>query len=299
MKAFIAVVLVALAAAGAASHAQPKADSVVLVHVHGLAWSADGARLLVPSHFGLAEFKDGRWSNAQGEPNDYMGFAVTRDRFFSSGHPGPGSRLVNPLGLMRSRDAGRSWDALGLQGETDFHLLAAGWNTNAVLVWNPAPSSRLKKAGLHQTLDEGKTWTALPAAGVSGEPNALAAHPTDARTLAVATSTGIYLSNDGGRQFRAIVPGGDGLGMLFDLDGRTLWASVHQGAPKLLRATFDGKAQDVRLPPLANDAVAYVAQNPVTPGRYAIATFQRNVFVSDDAGTSWRQIAKAGRRLDR
>jgi len=121
---------------------------VTLTHVHGLAYSADGKRLMIPSHHGLAVYENGKWSKAPGPQHDYMGFSATAKNLYSSGHPAPGSGMVNPFGLIRSKDGGKIWDKLGLEGETDFHLLATSWNTNAIYVWNPAPSSRMRQRGL-------------------------------------------------------------------------------------------------------------------------------------------------------
>ena len=50
----------------------------------------------------------------------------------------------------------------------------------------------------------------------------------------------------------------------------------------------------IALPPLKDDAVAYMAQNPVIPKEYAMATLERSVFVSRDAGKTWIQIANRG-----
>jgi photosystem II stability/assembly factor-like uncharacterized protein len=50
----------------------------------------------------------------------------------------------------------------------------------------------------------------------------------------------------------------------------------------------------VALPPLPNDAVAYIAQNAANPKEYAIATFERSVYISTDAGKTWKQIADRG-----
>src|SRR5439155_1069662 len=83
--------------------------------------------------------ENGKWSKAPGPQHDYMGFSATSKHLYSSGHPAPGSGLVNPFGLIRSRDGGKTWDKLGLEGETDFHVLATSWHTNAIYVWNPAP----------------------------------------------------------------------------------------------------------------------------------------------------------------
>ncbi|MGH8705639.1 MAG: hypothetical protein ACREUO_09520 [Burkholderiales bacterium] len=125
-----AAFIVGLAAA-AGVIAQP---AVTITHVHGLAFSADGKKLMIPSHHGLALYENGRWSKAPGPQHDYMGFSATEKYLYSSGHPAAGSGLVNPFGVIRSRDGAKTWDKLGLGGETDFHLLATGWNTNAIYV---------------------------------------------------------------------------------------------------------------------------------------------------------------------
>ena len=271
--------------------AQP---AVTLHHVHGLAYSADGKQLMIPSHHGLAIYRDGKWSKAPGPEHDYMGFSATARNVYSSGHPAPRSGLLNPLGLIRSRDGGKTWERLGLEGETDFHLLAAGWNTNAIYVWNPAPSSRLSTAGLHFTLNDGSTWKRASMRGLGGELRALAAHPDEAAVLAVATSGGLYLSPDSGEQF-AKAAGGEGLSVLFDLNGTEVWYGSFERGAKLTRVSLSaGSPVTVALPPLRRDAVAYIAQNPAERLEYAIATFERSVYLSKDAGKTWSQIADRG-----
>jgi hypothetical protein len=275
-----------------ATHAQ---QSVTLTHVHGLAYSPDGKRLMIPSHHGLAVYENGKWSKAPGPQHDYMGFSATAKGLYSSGHPAPGSGLVNPFGLIRSKDGGRTWDKLGLEGEIDFHLLGTSWNTNAIYVWNPAPSSRMSKPGLHYTLNDGFAWKPAAAAGLQGDPRAVAVHPDDAATVAVATSAGAYLSRDSGNRFEAVAQEGEGLAVFFDLDAKHLWHGSFDGQPRLARvALATGKATPVKLPPLTEDAIAYIAQNPVRRSEYAIATFGRSVFVSKDAGRSWSRIAERG-----
>src|SRR5205823_5230475 len=164
-----------LAAAAIAAAAPARAD--LLTHVHGLAYSADGKRLMIPSHHGLAIYENGKWSKAPGPQHDYMGFSATAKNIYSSGHPAAGSDLVNPFGLLRSNDGGKSWEKLGLEGESDFHVMATGWHTNAVYVWNAAPNSRMKQAGLHYTLNDGFSWTRVAAKGLEGNPYTLAVHP--------------------------------------------------------------------------------------------------------------------------
>jgi hypothetical protein len=267
---------------------------VTLVHVHGLTYSADGTRLMIPSHHGLAVYENGRWSKAPGPEHDYMGFAATAQGVYSSGHPAPGSGLINPFGLIRSRNGGKTWDKLGLEGESDFHLLATGWNTNAVYVWNSSANSRMREPGLHYTVNDGLAWKSAPGEGLDGQSQALAVHPDDAAIVAVATSSGVYLSRDHGERFAPLAKA-QAVSVFFDLDGKQLWFGTFGGRARLSRAPLAGSAaSEVKLPPLRDDAVAYIAQNPKQRKVYAIATFSRSVFLSKDAGGTWTPIAEHG-----
>lgn len=273
--------------------AQP---TVTLHHVHGLAYSADGKQLMVPSHHGLAIYRDGKWSKAPGPAHDYMGFAAARTRLYSSGHPAEGSGLVNPFGLIRSDDGGKTWQKRGLEGETDFHMLGVSWNTNAIYVWNPEPSSKMRATGVHFTLNDGFTWQRAAARGVRGNPHAIAVHPSDPKIVAVAASTGIFLSRDSGESFEPLAATGRGLTVFFDLDDKHLWHSSYDGSPRLTRTALQGGASTAAsLPALTKDAVAYIAQNPVVTGEYAIATFERSVFITRDGGRTWHPIARNGK----
>ena len=272
------------------------AENVTLTHVHGLGFSADGKQLVIASHAGLAVYADSSWSTAPAPGHDYMGFAATRDYFYSSGHPAPASGLVNPLGLIRSGDGGVKWDKLGFEGQSDFHLLAAGYRTNAVYVFNPEPNGRMKTPGIYATINDGFSWRRAEAQGLEGKLAAVAVHPTDAKTVAVATSAGLFLSRDGGERFERIAGNGQVLAAYFALDGRQLWFASYDSKPHLFRIDLGTRAAtEITLPPLSNDAVAFIAQNPASPARYAIATFERNVYVTADAGAQWRQVAERGR----
>jgi photosystem II stability/assembly factor-like uncharacterized protein len=251
---------------------------------------------LIPSHHGLAVYANGKWSKAPGPQHDYMGFSATAKHLYSSGHPASGSGLVNPFGLIRSRDGGKTWDQLGLQGETDFHLLATGWVTNAIYVWNPAPNSRMQLPGLHYTLNDGLLWRPAAAAGLIGAPRALAVHPSDPALVAAATAEGVFLSHDSGASFAALATDLEGVSVFFDLDGKHLWYGGYRDGARLARVPLsNGSAVQMPLPPMPKDAVAYIAQNPATPKEYAIATFGRSVFLTKDAGRTWSRIADKGR----
>jgi hypothetical protein len=273
-------------------------ENVYLKHVHGLAYSQDGKRLSIPSHDGLAIYNDGHWSKAPGPEHDYMGFTGTKNYFYSSGHPAEGSGLVNPFGLIKSADGGKTWQKLGLEGESDFHLLTAGFETNAVYVYNPMRNSRMASAGIYYTLNDGFAWQRARGLGLRGKIFSLAVHPSNAGIVAAGTEAGLFISRDHGNHFKTFAAGQQVLAVFFDLDEQDLWYSGFDSTPRLYRLKWGtGKREEVRLPKLTLDAVAYVAQNPVRRSELAIATFERDVYLTKDRGKSWKQIANRGKTL--
>lgn len=299
MKRTLHATLLCLALAMAAPAQLHAGEAVTLTHVHGLSYSPDGKQLMIPSHHGLAVFAAGRWSKAPGPAHDYMGYSATRDALYSSGHPAPGSGQVNPFGLIKSRDGGKTWQKLGLEGESDFHLLATSHGTNAVYVFNPQPNSRMSQAGIHHTTSDGVQWKRAAAKGL-GKLNSLAVHPSDAKTVAAGTDDGLYLSRNAAESFQKLAPGKGVLAQTFDLDGQHLWFGTYDGKAALARIALKAgaKAEALPLPALGEDAVAYIAQNPVQRNEIAIATFKRNAFVSKDQGRTWKRIANDGKTLE-
>ena len=271
-------------------------EPVTLMHVHGLSYSANGKQLLIPSHDGLTVLEDGHWSKAAGPAHDYMGFSATRDTLYSSGHPAPGSGLANPFGLIKSRDGGKTWQKLGFERESDFHTLATSYATNAVYLLNHQSNSRMSQAGIYYTLNDGMKWTRATAKGLGPKLNSLAVHPTDARIVTAGMDDGLYLSRDSAESFDRLVGGQRVLAASFDLDGQHLWFSTHAGKSALARIALKAgsKAEELPIPALTEDAVAYIAQNPARWAEIAIASFKRNVFLSKDQGRTWTQIAKEG-----
>jgi len=104
------------------------------------------------------------------------------------------------------------------------------------------------------------------------------------------------VSTDAGAQFKQILSGGQVLGLMFDHDGTVLWASTFDRSAHLSRVDWkSGQKTELGLPALGQDAVAYIAECPTKPNEFAIATFERSVYMSDDRGRTWKQIADRGR----
>jgi photosystem II stability/assembly factor-like uncharacterized protein len=292
--------LISAALLGAASLPLQAKENVELTHIHGLSYNSSGKQIMIPSHGGLAIYENAKWSMAPGPAHDFMGFSATRSTLYSSGHPAPGSNMPNPFGVIKSRDGGKTWQKLGLDGESDFHTLATSYATNAIYVINHGPNSRMPVAGIYSTRNDGMQWTAAAAKGIQGDIASLAVHPTDADIVAAGTAEGIFLSRDSGNNFKLLAGGTRALAATFDLDGKTLWVGTYDGKAGLARIalTMGAKAQVVTIPPLTEDAVAYIAQNPVSTNEIVIATFNRDVFLSKNQGQTWKQIAKKGATLE-
>lgn len=276
--------------AAAVDHRHGQGD-VELPHLHGMGFTADGRQLFVAAHDGLRVFADGEWLVPTLPVNDYMGYTPTDNGFYSSGHPGPSSDLVNPLGLVKSSDGGKTLSTLGFAGESDFHLMGVGYTTHAIYLLNPTPNSKLQ-TGLYSSLDDGATWKQSAARGVTGQPIQIAVHPTDSKVVALATDAGLFLSSNYGDTFERV---GDAQAMTaaaFDPRGEKLYF----GANAL--QVYDLKGKQVSTLPTptiaASNAIQYIAVNPAQPHQTIMATFERDMYVSNDGGQTWQQIADDG-----
>ena len=153
--------------------------STPLDHVHAVTY-LDGA-LLVGTHTGLVEIDTATGAvDLRGTSrDDFMGLAASGSSLVASGHPGAGSTLPDPLGLLVSPDGGATWEPVSLTGEIDFHALAADGDTIA----GSATAGQI----LYST-DGGRTWEPI----AQGEATSLAWHDgrlwlADGSTLSVWT----------------------------------------------------------------------------------------------------------------
>jgi photosystem II stability/assembly factor-like uncharacterized protein len=288
---------VLLAAAAAVAVAAPSVDAQTVLfhdHGHGLSFSSDGKALLAPSHRGLAVYEDGAWWEASGPIQGFSGFSVAERAIYSSGHSRPGVAAAGSAGLIRSTDGGRTWQPLALAGEADFHLLAAGYRSNAVYVLNTRPNSAMPGHGLYVTHDEGKSWRSAAGRGFEGEIHGLAAHPREADTVAAGTGRGLFLSQDGAASFRRLDGREPATAVAFDFDGKRV-RYARALSNEVVESALDGRQRRaLRLPRLRGDYVTCLAQNPKDERVLAFATRRRDVYLTSDGGRCWRQIAKGG-----
>ncbi len=289
---FIGVPVLLLAACNSNS-------SITLEDVHGLAYSQDGNRIMVPAHDGIKTYENGKWGASEGEKNDYMGFSPFDGGFFSSGHPAPGSDRPNPLGIVKSTDEGKTIETIGLEGMSDFHGMAVGYQSKTLYVINSEPNPIMQTPGLYYSTDEAKTWNKSEVKGFSEQPTAIAVHPTDEKTVAIGSRTGVYLSKDFGNTFSKLSDIGQVSTANFTGKG-TLLIGGFSNKPYLVEINLQSKqTEEKTLPPMTDDTVAFIALHPQDGRQIAIATFKKDVFVSKDNGVNWEQISKAGSTINK
>lgn len=241
-------------------------------HIHGLNVNRETDQVMQATHEGLFDVTQSPASKI-GTTNDFMGFTAAADQnvFYASGHPGQGSDLPNPMGLIRSSDGGKTWEQLSRQGESDFHALTA------------VKSGIVAYDGTLRISPDGKTWSVATA---EFTPSALAGSP-EGDTVLATTRDGLQRSVDGGKtwelntrapviQFAAFASGSEVIGVEpdgsvhFSADAGTTWSRTGR---------IDGQVQ----------AITAVEGAEGKPWIWAATTTE--LLVSTDGGATFRPSA--------
>lgn len=242
-------------------------------HVHGMAVDPETDQLLVATHNGLFTVEEGTVEQV-GPVNDLMGFAADSEgRYYASGHPGPGSDLPNPVGLIESNDGGKTWQELSRQGESDFHAMAV--SEEGVIGFD----------GTLRISVNGQEWTE---AGDQIQPANLAALP-DSPVVLATTQEGVQRSEDGGYTWT------------LPKDAPVLLMTAFADADTAVGVAPDGEVHISRDAGLSWEATGGTATEPgaitAAPGdedvRIWIATAE-GVEFSDDSGASFSTLVEAG-----
>jgi hypothetical protein len=265
-----------------------------LEHVHGLGYAGNQNAVFFASHDGLKVFADGKWYGTKKLNNDYMGFNAVDQGFYTSGHPGPGVNLPNPLGLKRSFDNGQTLENLGFEGESDFHAMGVSYKNHTIYVLNGHKNSKMD-TGLYVSKDDGKSWNKLKANKLGAKILSIAVHPTNDDLVAVAgQQDGIFLSTDGGDNFKLITENMAGTSTFFSNDA--LWFGAFGNEPKLIKYSVeDASSEEISLPEMKSDAVMYFAQNPQNESELVFISFKGSVYHSTDGGETWTELVNEGK----
>ena len=120
-----------------------------LSHIHQV--KVIDTQILLGTHEGLFRYINaGTVERVSPENFDVMGLSISGKKIYASGHPGSGSKLPQPVGLLLSTDMGKSWKKVSLQGKVDFHFLEVGKSE----IYGGDSGS----GDLMYSQDSGKTW---------------------------------------------------------------------------------------------------------------------------------------------
>ncbi|KAF3463208.1 F510_1955 family glycosylhydrolase [Streptomyces sp. Tu 3180] len=241
-------------------------------HLHGLGIDPADGTVYAAGHHGVFRLKDGSATRVAGRYQDTMGFTVTGpSTFLASGHPAPADPDARSphLGLIRSTDAGRTWQTLSAEGEADFHSLVQagdvlyGFDSQSGRVW--------------ASTDAGRRWDKRARIAALD----LASHAGSAARVWAATGTGLERSTDGGRTFRP-VPSAPGLVAVEEPEPGSLVALTPDG--RVLAARGDGPWTRLGRLPEGGKATVLTA---VTTQRLLAADSTDAVYESADRGRTW------------
>lgn len=256
---------------GTATQGAPAESAAVPGHVHGLAVDPGDGSLRIATHEGLlAPTSDGGYERIGTSSDDFMGFAIdASDSYLASGHPAEGAAAPPHLGLIRSTDGGRSWKAVSLRGQADFHVLRAAGER--VYGFDGLRGQLLASA------DGGETWQPTDQIGAVLD---LAIDPVDELHLLAATENGLRRSLDGGESWKSVD------GPLARLAWSTDAVFLFEASGTVLRGMPGGPFERVgRLP----EVPVAVAAGGSDGALYAISE-QGKLRSSDDQGQSWSPL---------
>jgi photosystem II stability/assembly factor-like uncharacterized protein len=226
--------------------------------------------------------------------------------------------LGTHVGIYESTNGGHSWKFAGLEGDDAMNLVRSGGRT----IWTAGHEVFVKSS------DGGRTWSDVEPEGLPGlDIHAFTIDPQDSsRMYGAVARKGLYRSTDGGRSFeqasdevggnvyglavtqRHILAADPQRGLLLGDDGGTSWRVVLHGSvlgvaidpdnpdrilatgqPGILLSKDSGETwRTVRSIPNGAGPVAWAPGNPQIA--YAVG-FDRRLYRSDDAGTTWRAVS--------
>jgi hypothetical protein len=244
-----------------------------IVHVHALGLDSGDGTLYVATHTGLFRLTSAGTAERIGDRHmDVMGFTVAAPGLLlGSGHPDMRDyregRLPALLGLVESRDGGRSWQPLSLLGQADFHGLRAAHGQ--IYGWDAT-------SGTFMVSGDGRTWDRRSRLVLRD----FVVSPSGADLIVAAGEPRLVRSADGGRTWTPLQAPRL---VVLAWDGGTLWGAAETGA--LMRSHDAGdtweQAGSLGGVPSALTAAGSTLYAAIHPG---------TIMRSDDGGATWQTL---------
>ena len=192
-------------------------------------------KVLVLTHEGLYELAGKNDMKLVGKDKiDVMGFTTLGKALFASGHPSQGSKMPNPIGLVKSLDGGSTWKAVSLVGKVDFHFLEGARSD--------LYGADSQTGNLIYSADSGKTWSSL---GSNSFTDIAVSPDTSGMAIAINNSELLLTENafksttkiKNGLKFTQVEWRNSGL---YALSGSALYKSMNSGKTWTKLSTFKG-----------------------------------------------------------
>lgn len=193
--------------------------------------------------------------------------------------------------LWRTRDGGRTWEAIGNPGVSTLELL--------IDPVNPATLYAAGYGGIAKSTDRGETWTALPG-DASGVPYFDLAIPASSPSTLYAAGAHLLRSTDAGATWTRIEQG------LSSAAGTPITLEVDPGAPTTVSTVFSGnvyrtlnggESWSFFSNTFHNRPIKPLAVSPARPGLLYAAVWFDNVYEIQDGANNWEPLGESPGQL--
>ena len=243
--------------------------------MHGLGVDPADGVLYAATHYGLWRIPgQGDATRVADRYQDTMGFTVVGPgTFLGSGHPDfqMDHDLPTRLGLIRTGDAGETWESVSLSGEVDFHVLHVAHGR--IYGWDAGTGRVMVSA------DDGGTWETRSIMDLRD----VVVSPDDAETLLATTPAGLVRSGDGGRTW-APVSGAPALTVLAWSAGDSLYGVASNGA---VQHSVDGGITWAGRGAVVGEPEALAVSVEGDSERVYVAVGEQGILSSDDGGVTF------------
>jgi photosystem II stability/assembly factor-like uncharacterized protein len=177
----------------------PIVGSLAINPADDVLWMATNTGLFrVPDGAREPERLTGRLRASDGSQGDISEGLVVRftgpDELLASGHPPPDTvELPDVLGLIESKDGGKTWTSVSELGTSDFHAIEQ--------VGDVVVGSQFGQSQIMVSQDGGKTWETRTSPAVLVD---LEVHPEDPSQWIATSAEGIFQSRDQGQTWRQV-----------------------------------------------------------------------------------------------